>query len=71
MNEPNPFRERRFYKPKEVAAELQVSVDTVWRMMRRKDIGYVEISPHTRRIPREALDILVRKGIHRNGETAW
>jgi excisionase family DNA binding protein len=67
---PLPIRERRFYTPKEVAQELSTSVDTVWRMMRRGTLGYVEISSKTRRIPREALDSLVRKGLQR-GKTPW
>jgi excisionase family DNA binding protein len=70
MSAPIPIRERRFFTPAEVAKELSVSVDTIRRMIRRGEIGFVEVSPRKRRIPREALDILARKGLRR-GEAAW
>lgn len=70
MSTPILISERRFFIPAEVAKEFSVSVDTVRRMLRRGQIGYDEVSSRTRRIPREALDMLIRKELQR-GEATW
>ena len=71
MNAPIPIRERLFFTPMEVAGHLGISVDTVWRLMRWGKINYIEISPRTRRIPREELTSFARKELHCDGKAAW
>jgi hypothetical protein len=42
---------------------LQVSVSTVNRKIRSGELGYVQISARTRRVPDEARGILVQEGL--------
>jgi len=65
-----PNQSRRFFTIEEVARELRVSVDTVRRLIRRGKLGCVQVTARIRRIPREALDLYVRKELRR-GETLW
>ena len=60
---------QRFYTIIEAADLLKVSADTVRRMVRRGQLRCVVITERTRRIPLEAINELVQKGM--NDGKAW
>ncbi len=61
---------QRFFTIHEAAEMLQVSIDTVRRMLRRGQLKCVVITERTRRIPLEALNEFVQKEMNSN-EATW
>jgi excisionase family DNA binding protein len=60
---------QQFFTIVEAAELLKVSADTVRRMLRRGQLRCLVITERTRRIPLEAINELVQKGM--NNETSW
>lgn len=64
-----PRLDQRFYTIRETADLLQVSQDTIRRMLRRGQIKCVVITERTRRIPLEAINEFAQKGMQL--EATW
>jgi len=50
--------DKRFYTPKEVADELQISSDTVLRMIASGRLAAIQVSERIYRIPAPAIEAL-------------
>ncbi len=64
-----PPHELRYLRTSQVASELQVSEDTVRRMIKRGALRVVHVSERIQRVPREALDAFVREEMARYAPT--